>query len=61
MIRKKLVCAKCGSDEVVKDAYAQWNVDKQNWEIQNIFDMSFCEVCECECSIQEVYLEADKL
>lgn len=59
MLKKKIVCTRCGSDEVVKDAYAQWNVDKQNWEIQNLFDMCFCEVCERECSIKEEYLDAD--
>jgi hypothetical protein len=43
-----MICARCGSDNVVKDAYARWNVTHQKWELSAVFDASFCEACDGE-------------
>lgn len=40
------VCRQCGSDDVLKDAYACWNVETQEWELLTTFDEFVCEKCE---------------
>ena len=49
----KKVCSTCGSENVLADAYAQWNVEKQDWELANVFDKnSYCGgKCDGECNI----------
>jgi hypothetical protein len=50
--RVKMVCEICGSDDVLADAYAEWNVETQEWELQNTFDKgSWCNACDGECRI----------
>lgn len=44
----KLVCPKCGSDEVLADAYAEWDVDSQNWVLRTEFDNKICDSCSWE-------------
>lgn len=46
MAREKPVCRTCGSPNVVKDAWAGWDEDKQNWVLENHFDDAFCNTCE---------------
>lgn len=49
MSKVKMVCEDCGSDDVVADAYASWNVDTQKWEVDSIFDKgSYCNNCDKE-------------
>ena len=48
MSKKKKVCGNCGSDNIVFDAYARWNEDKQEFEVSNVFDWCMCEDCETE-------------
>jgi hypothetical protein len=38
-------CQQCGSDEVVRDAWARWNPTAGLWELGNIFDECMCEAC----------------
>lgn len=49
----KMVCKTCGSDRVLRDAYAEWDVNLQEWCIKITFDGAFCESCEGECKIKE--------
>ena len=54
MKRLNMVCAKCGSDDIVADAHAGWNVDLQRWEVVNVFDKGhYCNACDDECEIEE--------
>ena len=56
MAKKKklnMVCKTCGSDQVVRDAWAEWEPESQQWTLQNVFDYAYCESCEGECSIEE--------
>jgi hypothetical protein len=49
------VCTHCGSNDVLVDAYAEWNVEAQRWEISNVFDKGHhCNNCNGECKIEEV-------
>jgi hypothetical protein len=53
----KMVCAHCGSDEVRADAYAQWDVEAQEWEVAQTFDKgAYCSKCDGETRIEELPL-----
>lgn len=42
----KPICEECGSEKVVADAFVQWNIEKQSWEVQVAFDKdSTCHEC----------------
>lgn len=47
-IREKPVCACCGSDDVVLDATAAWDIDAQEWVLNSTFDDAYCNTCETE-------------
>lgn len=57
MAKEKIVCSACGGENVLVDAWARWNVDKQEWELDNTFDDKFCEDCEGSCSYDWVEVE----
>ena len=42
------VCRYCGSANVMRDAWAVWNVTIQDWELGTAFDNSLCGDCEAE-------------
>ncbi len=46
------VCSICGSDRVVRDAWASWNPDSQDWVLEAVFDHCFCLACEQEPDIE---------
>lgn len=44
--KRKPVCPNCGSDDVLADAAAVWDVDTQTWDITNVFDSGHaCSAC----------------
>ncbi len=50
----RMVCKECGSEDVLCDAYAEWNYDKQEWVLQNTFDKgAYCNQCDGETRIVE--------
>lgn len=50
----KMVCYRCGSDDVIADAYATWNVKEQRWELESTYDKgSYCNSCNDETRIEE--------
>lgn len=51
--RRILRCSYCKSEDVVRDAWACWSVENQEWELGEVFDHSFCTACESECAIEE--------
>ena len=52
----RMVCEKCGSELVTRDAWAEWNVDHQQWVLGAAYDYSFCHTCEGETRIMEAPL-----
>jgi hypothetical protein len=40
------ICGRCGSEDVVRDAWAVWNPATGLWELQQVFDHAVCETCE---------------
>jgi len=55
----EIVCSHCGSRSVLRDAYAAWNVDSQNWELSAVFDQGTCDDCGCERMLEEVAIDSD--
>jgi hypothetical protein len=49
----QMVCKRCGSTEVRRNADAVWNVKNQRWELCVVFDSATCEQCETDCIIYE--------
>lgn len=48
----KPVCSECGSADILRDAYAQWDMKAQDWVVQQVFDKgTVCENCEGETSM----------
>lgn len=48
----KPICAACKSDEIRKDAYAVWDVEKQEWVLHSVYDSTICECCGTECTVE---------
>jgi hypothetical protein len=46
-------CNRCGSTDVVRDAWAAWNAELQQWEIDQLFDHAFCNTCEGDTGLTE--------
>ena len=46
------ICADCGSERVVTDAWACWNRESGLWELDNSFDQAYCHACEGETRLQ---------
>ena len=52
--RIAIICGTCGSDEVSRDAWANWDIGKQEWVLGAIFDYGHCHRCEGESRLIEV-------
>jgi hypothetical protein len=54
MTKKVYVCRECGGDNVVIDAFAEWDVQAQVWDLRSTFDHAECTDCEGETRLKEV-------
>ena len=52
-----MVCGKCGSDEVTRDAWAEWNVGAQAWALGALFEQAFCHRCQASTRIEGARIE----
>ena len=50
------ICASCGSDDVSRDAWAEWSVEEQRWVLRTEFDYAHCHRCDLETNLIEVEL-----
>ncbi|ESQ75196.1 hypothetical protein ABAC402_11035 [Asticcacaulis sp. AC402] len=41
----RIICADCGSDRILKDAYAEWDIETQEWVLSTTFDDNLCDAC----------------
>lgn len=55
-VRIRIVCRTCGSSLVTRDAWAEWDVDAQDWVLASVYDYAFCHRCGEETRIEEVPL-----
>ncbi|GLQ31431.1 hypothetical protein [Litoribrevibacter albus] len=49
----ELTCSKCGGENVVKDAFASWDVNAQEFVLYATYDESYCHDCEESVSLNE--------
>lgn len=54
--RIAIICGTCGSDEVSRDAWANWDTRGQQWVLGAVFDYGHCHRCESESRLIEVEL-----
>ena len=54
--RVTYVCENCGSDLVTLDAWAEWDVDEQEWTLGATYEHTFCHKCEAETHLVQVEL-----
>ena len=48
-----IICRRCGSDDVLRDAYAVWSVEDQEWVLHDTYDHAYCNNCEGDTSLIE--------
>lgn len=41
----RMVCPECGSTGVVRDAYAEWDEEEQDWVLLAVYDHAACNEC----------------
>lgn len=56
-MKKYPTCKTCGSQAVMKDAWAEWDYDGQQWVLKAEFDATHCEDCEGWTTIE--WIEGD--
>jgi hypothetical protein len=54
--RVTFVCETCGSGLVTRDAWAEWDVEDQEWVLGAAYDYTFCHNCEVETHLLKVEL-----
>jgi len=54
-MKLKMMCSECKGEDILADAYASWNKEKQEWELENVSGPkgAFCNDCENETKIEE--------
>lgn len=53
MTRMSMRCGICGSENVMRDAWAEWDATSQAWFLGSVFDAAFCNDCEADATIAE--------
>jgi|TARA_Y100000310_G_C20704423_1_gene834043 hypothetical protein len=53
----RIACSKCGSFDVRRDAYVEWDIEKQKWVLATVFDDGACMDCEDSASLIEIQIE----
>lgn len=52
--RLKMRCKTCKSEDVYRDAWSSWSIEKQEWVLEHVYDDGYCNVCEGETRIEEI-------
>lgn len=56
-MKEDKVCERCGSDNIRLDAWTVWDIEKQEWVLDNVFGDAYCINCEDICYIKDVSIE----
>ena len=51
-----IICGTCGGRNVSRDAWADWSITKQEWELGGVFDYGHCHDCDGESRLVEIPL-----
>lgn len=57
----KPVCSHCGSESIVRDAAARWDVETQKWDFSSIYDCTTCDLCGAESDDLASWLPANHI
>ena len=49
----RIVCGTCGSEDVGRDAWGDWDVATQSWVLRCVFDYAHCHACDGETRLEE--------
>ena len=49
----RIVCRDCGSEDVARDAWASWDVERQEWVLGAVLDDGHCHRCEAPAKLVE--------
>jgi len=49
----EVVCSRCGSSEVTRDAVVRWSIAAQRWEVSGVFDNADCDDCGGETRLED--------
>lgn len=53
--KRRMVCVYCGSEQVLADAWAEWDYEQQRWVLHEVMNgVDCCADCEGETVIEEV-------
>lgn len=56
----RMVCSHCGGSDVVRDAWAEWDEEAQEWSLGTIFDHAHCNDCDGKTRLEEKPVEAEQ-
>ena len=56
MPKVRMACGTCGSENVSRDAWGDWDVAAQDWVLRTVFDHAHCHACDGETRIEELPL-----
>ena len=57
----EMTCATCGSADVSRDAWAEWDTRVQDWVVRAVFDEAYCHRCDARTTIVERLLEGGEV
>jgi len=57
MIKK--TCTECGTDDLLFDAWAKWDYEKQEHVLVDVYPKAICNNCKGECGVNETETEED--
>ena len=57
-MKYKKVCSVCGSEDILFDSFATWNIEDQMFELHEVYDDGhFCNECVQNCKIEDKIIE----
>ena len=56
-MKVEMICERCRSTNVMRDAWAVWDTGTQSWHLGAVFDYAHCDNCERETNLEERPLE----
>jgi hypothetical protein len=48
----RMVCERCGSPQVTREAWAEWDEEGQGWQLGAVFDFAYCHRCQRRAHIE---------
>ena len=54
MNKINVICSECGGSNDHLDAWADFDIEAQQWVLGNTFDYSYCDDCQNDCRTKEI-------